>query len=297
MAPWLFEPEIKRRLRDLRNVDWKVRCAAARALGEIGDVRALDGLLLALNDKDGRVQSMVAEALGQIGDAGAVEGLLNVLHDSDEGVRSYAVGALGEIGGPRAVDGLIRALSEGGISAFCAVVALGEIGLPAINGLLEALHSRDVISSCAAESLVGIGDTYELPRKVLAESCLSPAERAAALQSLGNVRYNDTALGRKVSLHYSLPDITVFCQQNLEDSDTAVREGARVVLEYLEKHSALLRPAERQEREEGRLLRPASNTLNAESSEDLLRASEPSLEVEGGERKKRNILGRILRRG
>lgn len=59
---------------EIENVS--VRAAAAQALGEIGDVRAVEPLLAALQDKYSLVLQTVAKALGQIGDIRAIDPLL-----------------------------------------------------------------------------------------------------------------------------------------------------------------------------------------------------------------------------
>ena len=51
------------RLAALRDADWRVRRAAARALGEIGDAAAVPGLLAALGDADEDVRQAAAWAL------------------------------------------------------------------------------------------------------------------------------------------------------------------------------------------------------------------------------------------
>jgi HEAT repeat protein len=85
------------------NVSWArmVRFAAAAALGEIGDARAVEPLVAALQDRT--LREVAARALGQIGDARAVEPLLAALQDPEEEVRVAAVSALGEIMDARVV--------------------------------------------------------------------------------------------------------------------------------------------------------------------------------------------------
>jgi HEAT repeat protein len=78
--------------------DSMVRESAARALGRIGDPRAVEPLIAALKEEDGR--SSAARAPGEIGDARAVEPLIFALKDEDIGVRSAAAKALDEIGIP-----------------------------------------------------------------------------------------------------------------------------------------------------------------------------------------------------
>jgi HEAT repeat protein len=76
-----------------------MRAAAARALGEIGDERAVGPLIACLNN--GRVPEVVrmaaAEALGAIGDATALRPLRTALLDHDAEVRDTAKLALDQI--------------------------------------------------------------------------------------------------------------------------------------------------------------------------------------------------------
>jgi HEAT repeat protein len=93
-----------------------VRHAAAAALGQIGDARAVDGLLacLAAKKEDQQVRHAAAAALGQIGDARAVDGLLACLaaKKEDQQVRHAAAAALGQIGGKKPIAALRRLLDH-----------------------------------------------------------------------------------------------------------------------------------------------------------------------------------------
>jgi len=96
----------------LKDESWRVRQAAAYALGEIKDPRAVEPLISALKDSDWRVRRGVAYALREIKDPRAVEPLISALKDSDWRVRQAAVIVLGEIKDPRAVEPLISALKD-----------------------------------------------------------------------------------------------------------------------------------------------------------------------------------------
>jgi HEAT repeat protein len=90
------------------------RWEAAEALGEIGDKRAVDPLIEALNDKKPLIRWKAAEALGEIKDKRAVDPLIEALKGEDEDwcVRKTAAEALGKIGDKRAVEPLIEALKD-----------------------------------------------------------------------------------------------------------------------------------------------------------------------------------------
>jgi HEAT repeat protein len=170
--------------------DWKVRTAAARALGDIGDARAVEPLIAALKDKDSHVREATvralgkigdaravkalsaalkggdwlvrkaaAEALGKIGDARAVKPLIAALKDEVSDVREAAAGALCEIGDARAVEPLIAALKDGNFYVRQAAAgALGAIGAPAVKPLIAALKDKDSdVRKAAAGALGKIG--------------------------------------------------------------------------------------------------------------------------------------------
>jgi HEAT repeat protein len=79
------------------------------ALGQVG-VPAIEPLVAALRDSDWSLRGNAAKTLGKIGDVRAVELLIASLQDHL--VRVEAITALGKIGDKRAVDPLIQILSE-----------------------------------------------------------------------------------------------------------------------------------------------------------------------------------------
>jgi hypothetical protein len=81
----------------VKDSDSDVRSSAADALGNIGDDRAIPGLLKLVEHSDSDVRWRAAGALGNIGDDRAIPGLLKLVKDSDSIVRSSAADALGKI--------------------------------------------------------------------------------------------------------------------------------------------------------------------------------------------------------
>ena len=107
----------------------QVRTVAAYALGEIGDIRAVEPLIEALEEKDLDLYSTVTIALADIGDERAVEPLIEALKDANWYVRKCSVRALGIIGDERAVEPLIEALKDDDESVRESVsIALKEFG-------------------------------------------------------------------------------------------------------------------------------------------------------------------------
>jgi HEAT repeat protein len=120
-----------------------VRRRAAEALGLLKDRSAVGPLVRALLDADGGVRAQAAEALGQIRSVRALGPLTGALADPEAAVRLKAVAALGALGDPEAVAFLGRRLSadpdeEVRLGAVQALVRLG--GEEARGLLLEALH-------------------------------------------------------------------------------------------------------------------------------------------------------------
>ena len=95
--------------------DWHVRQAAARALGQIGDARAVEPLVAALADTNEPIRQASAEALAKIGGP-ALEVLAVRVSDPDRHVRWRAASALGKTSDPRALDLLRTAKSDPDLS-------------------------------------------------------------------------------------------------------------------------------------------------------------------------------------
>jgi HEAT repeat protein len=111
------------------------RLLAIRAMGEIGDPRAVPLLLDLMESDDPEeyvyVSSLAAKSLRQIGDDTAVRGLVDHLSHPRSGPRRMAATVLGNIGSPLAVPGLIAALRDvDQITRTRAVRALEQIGTP-----------------------------------------------------------------------------------------------------------------------------------------------------------------------
>lgn len=101
------------------------RYAAAWALGEIADARAIPALVRALGDGDPETRKFAARSLVKFGPA-ASDALLAALTDPSAAVRRYAVRALGEIREPRAVEPLLAL--EGRVDTEVLLWAFGRLG-------------------------------------------------------------------------------------------------------------------------------------------------------------------------
>lgn len=103
----LFRPNVKRMLkkRDVKGLiravndeERGIRLAAIEALGQIGDLQAVEPLIAALQDDSWGVRSYAAAALGAIGDGRAVKPLTSLIRDGKKVVRKAAAEALAKIG-------------------------------------------------------------------------------------------------------------------------------------------------------------------------------------------------------
>jgi len=86
----------------------------AKKLMKLGSA-ATEQLLLALRNGDDGARTFAAVALGQIGDLRAVDWLIAATEDRYWDVRSQAARALGKIGDVRAMEALRRALANEGV--------------------------------------------------------------------------------------------------------------------------------------------------------------------------------------
>ncbi len=85
---------------------------AAEVLEKLGDTRAIEPLIAALQDKEGDVRAAAAKALEKFGDSRAIEPLIAALQDKEGDVRAAAAKALAKIGDDRAIEPLIAALRD-----------------------------------------------------------------------------------------------------------------------------------------------------------------------------------------
>ena len=140
----------------------RTRVGAAAALASLGDPRAVEPLIAAMEDADHDVRAAVAEALGQFGDLRAVALLVAALADGYEDAHNAAVTALSRLPWqPEGADGAAYRIARGEWDECT------RIGVPAIEPLITVFagakwSSGDPIykpdqKRSAAEALVKIG--------------------------------------------------------------------------------------------------------------------------------------------
>lgn len=153
-----------------------IRESAASSLGKIKDIRAVIPLIQMLKDKDRSVRKSAASSLGEIGDESMVEPLIQKLKDKDRFVRQHAAAILKKIGDAKTIGLLIQALNdEDNIVRAYAAEILGEIGdTKAVEALKQALKDKDkLVREDAARALKKIKDkgmVKELRLKIAKEA-------------------------------------------------------------------------------------------------------------------------------
>lgn len=143
----------------LRTEDRRAHTLVVDDLVRIG-TPAVEALITALEDMNPGVRAGAARALGKIGDARALGALITRLrHDAHPEVRKSAVWAL-HMGEAQAIDALVEALCDADEWVrFGAVIVLSKIGEPSVERLIKALFSPYLlIRANAAETLGRIGD-------------------------------------------------------------------------------------------------------------------------------------------
>lgn len=236
---------LKQRIADLRDKNWEVRQATAAALKQIAPdwprseaaKREVPGFITALGDENPWVRQAAAKALGQIGDTRAVEPLIVALRDTWGDFRSTVVAALERIDpdwpqsetAKRQIPLFITALGDKrNVSArWAAAEVLVQIGAPAMEPLIAALGDRhfDVCSDVVA-ALSRIAPDW--PRSEAARRQV-PMFIAALENEDWRVRgATAETLGRIGDVRAMEPLIAV-----LKDKDSWVRRGAAEALGWI----------------------------------------------------------------
>jgi HEAT repeat protein len=207
----------------------EVRIRAAKALGAIGGLEAVESLLAALRDTNRWSTLRIADILAQLGQAAvepllhefprlpgparvpaidilgrlhspeAVPLLVSLLHDADQNARARAAHSLGLIGDPRAASQLVAALGdEAWPVRAMAAKGLGMVpGTEGIPALQTALADREWwVRSNAADALRQKGEPgYQALATLLDSRDAYAAQKAAwMLQEAGVFDATVTAL-------------------------------------------------------------------------------------------------------
>jgi HEAT repeat protein len=118
----LGAPAVAPLLGCLKDEDYNRRQGAARALGELGDKRAVDPLIACLQDDNADVKKNATKSLGELGDKRAVAPLIDVFKNEDTEIKTSAAEALDSLGDSAAVAPLTAALTDtdAGLRQACA---------------------------------------------------------------------------------------------------------------------------------------------------------------------------------
>jgi HEAT repeat protein len=217
-------PAVTTLIAALSNEDSWIRFNAAKALGEIRDVRAVEPLIGALTDNEVYVRSRAAGALGEMKDTRAVEPLIAALKTKYTSVRERAADALGKIKDPRAVKLLIAALKDGDHNVRCkadealakfelststikSLIAalkdqtndgwigegsvgnvLARIGTPTVKLLIDALKDENASARGMVAAVLGNIDTLAVDALIVALKNRDPNVRAGAAEALQRIK-------------------------------------------------------------------------------------------------------------
>ncbi len=239
---------------------WKTRWQAAQALGELGDPRAIEPLIEALEDTNQWVRIVAAEALGQLRARQAVEALILCLDDPSIWVRRAAVVALGEIGDPRAVPPLVERLLHHPSTEWpvelrdVAARALGRLGPPALEALTAALEDEDKwVRQAAVRALGQMGNPQAADALIAVLDSDEPWLRSAAVQALARIpdaravraalRSEEAprAFGMLIALNEMDSSVARWLTAALEDPDPQIRARAAYALGQMGETSTLTR--------------------------------------------------------
>jgi HEAT repeat protein len=132
----------------LKSADCDMCRLAAAALGELGDIRAVEPLIdMLVGDEDEFNREVAAVALGKLGDIRAVEPLISQLRGLNW-LQDSAAKSLGLLGDPRAVEPLIILLKNKYGNEYARKGAAKSLGLlrdsRAVEPLIDCL-SEDTV--------------------------------------------------------------------------------------------------------------------------------------------------------
>jgi HEAT repeat protein len=137
-------------------------------------------LIPLLEDDNAQVRNYVAKALGRLGDSKAVEPLISLLKDENVQVRDSAAKALGRLGDPKAVEPLIPLLRDNNVqyNAAEALIYLGDA-----RGI-RTLINAEITKIRGKDTAVQIVDKELLEMLNNVTKALSPLDNSKAIELL-----------------------------------------------------------------------------------------------------------------
>lgn len=191
-------PAVPRIVEALGAEDPYKRRLAARALGDMKDSTAVDGLLQYTDDLDYRIRAGVIGALGKIGDPRGVAPSVVALKDEDYLVRTAAAVSLSFLADSSTISVLLETLTDPYYGVrYKAAEALWNIGESSIIPVKESLKS--VGDTVAFYLLIEVAGNLKDEKliKPLSKILVSedPMARAFAAEALAKI---DTKKARKI---------------------------------------------------------------------------------------------------
>jgi HEAT repeat protein len=207
--------------------------AAAAALGRLGAASAVPALIALLDDAPD-VAVVAAGALGHIGDRRAFEPLLAALDHPHAALRQVAVSALNSLGHPELTERLPALLRDSSprVREAAARVA-GYLGDPALLDAMLALHADDdeTVQRAAVEQLVRFEDPRATAAVADALAHGTPAVRAAAARALAHGEPRDAIARLTAACDDPDPWVRYYAARSLGHVGRhSPREAARVLV-------------------------------------------------------------------
>jgi HEAT repeat protein len=197
-----------------------VRVEAARALGQIGDLRAIEPLIAAIEDRDPEVRVQAVAAVRNLQDPRVPEVLIAALDDDHWSVRAMAITHLGSFKNPDFFGTLVTALTTDespGVRARAAEALAGFNDLRATEPLIATLRDENsYVRWHTAEALKDLKDPRAVEPLIAALSDEDHITRRRVIAALGELK--DT---RAVEPLIAL----------LEDQNDVIRMDAREALQ------------------------------------------------------------------
>ena len=199
------------------------------ALGEIGDIRAVEPLIKELKSNDRWIRRSAAKALASINDPRIIQPLMSHLleaSESDPEVRKSAADALARMKPLEAIEPLAQALRDTSLGVrLLAGYALGRIGEPAIGVLIQARQDPDSkVRDIAVATLGAVGGEVvkkEL-KKVLEDQNEESTVKLTAIQALYKIGDPDSIAELKKAETSGDPRLSAFIKELLGEETASM---------------------------------------------------------------------------
>ena len=205
-----------------------IKLSAIDALGEIGDVRAVEPLLKALESEDRWIRRAVAKALEEMNDKRIVQPLMHHLlekNEPDAEVRRSAARALARMRLLESMEYLAEALKDSSLGVRLeAGYALGRIGEPAIDVLMKALNDEDSrVRDSAVAALGNIGGETARGEliSILRDESEESTVKLTAIQALYKIGDPESIAELKMLANTGDPGLRAFVKELLAEESVS----------------------------------------------------------------------------